>query len=647
MNELIEWPDIRLKNNAQMGADDKSPSDFISWILENKQKFEKCMADLSQVLISEDSKNWVQLLSDWCKINHLNYDEDIVTTLFCAEILHRHPEIDTWISVREIMRNSSAVEYWLKNAMLAQCSTNPVVKNIYASLISNIFCLIDSGKLLSPRQAEIMEQLSYWNQSSRKLEEIWRGFRFTDPRFFAESGLFSVLAEIDFASLVKLLNSSSNPILIDSVLMLSGAGLFSPRLSRWKDFAQSAADAFSEDGSWNGNILLPMLLAHVCERLKDLPYQLLRQGKMIEDLYKEELEQLTEYIANTLSVRSDFTGIVTRWSAWLMRNVILSDQDSQDFKKPDFVFPILNDALGRHSSKLNLPETSPTDASDWEVLCYFSARSNFAHSKNYKLQSISTFEKIWQRDGNNFSAEHNLKLDSLLSLHFRREGQSFPGHSAHFFAYPLVQCSNTAEHWLSLWNSAYFLREIAEFGLADTPSERYSLRHNIGEFLLILCTTGIAALDQMAGLYENGESRDLQILLNLHKHLHFAVMEMMSIDDTINTKHWKELYLHLCLRRVIWDSSLMSESQLSLFPSDEKPDFRDYLAYYHSDIKELVGMLSSAIINGANPSEVKRNIQEAGIELHIIISQLKEFNRLDENRYPLDVNAIEKLDPLL
>lgn len=79
----------------------------------------------------------------------------------------------------------------------------------------------------------------------------------------------------------------------------------------------------------------------------------------------------------------------------------------------------------------------------------------------------------------------------------------------------------------------------------------------------------------MSAQLEEDKLSPPQSFLDMHRYLHFAVKEMMSVDDTINIKHLKQLFLHLCLRRVIWDGSLMDKAQQSLFPSAEKPDFQD------------------------------------------------------------------------
>ncbi|MEL1881401.1 hypothetical protein AAA295_24005 [Klebsiella variicola] len=647
MNELMEWPDVRLKNPVRVNNDIKSTGDFISWLAEKKSVLDNCLADLMHPFLSESPENRIDLILSWCSEKNIMDDADIILTLFCAESLHRHPEVTTWISVREVIVNSYAVEYWIKNALLALCNIYQEARHTYTSLFSEIFYAIERGDLKSNRHSELTDQLSHWELSANKLEEIWRGFRYSDPRMFAESSLFSFLADIDINQMASLLNKSRNPVLIDAVLMVSGAGMFSPRLSRWREFVLLAEQAFSQDGHWNGSIFLPMLLAHVCDRMKDIPFELVRRGKMIEDQYKSEIHALADSIAHTLYGRSDFAGIVTRWSAWLMRNIVLSDQDSKDFKHPDYALSILNDSLGRHTSQLNLPETSPSDAPDWETLCYFSARSSFANDNNSKLQNNNVFEQLWQRGADSFSLAQSHKLHRILSLHFRREGQSFPGISSHLLAYPLVQLGDTAARWLSLWNSAYFLREAAEFGLPEAPSERYSLRHNIGECLLVLCASGLAALDQMSVQLEEGKLSTPQSFLDMHQYLHFAVKEMMSIDDTINIKHWKQLFLHLCLRRVIWDGSLMDEAQHSFFPPTEKPDFQDYLEYYHFDIMDLAGMLSSAIRNNANTEAIKVLVTAANINLVEIIGQLKWLNQVDERRYSLNMDVISDLKPLL
>jgi hypothetical protein len=122
---------------------------------------------------------------------------------------------------------------------------------------------------------------------------------------------------------------------------------------------------------------------------------------------------------------------------------------------------------------------------------------------------------------------------------------------------------------------------------------------------------------------------------------------MMTIDDTINTKYWKEAYLHLCLRRAIWDNSLGDASTESLFVPSEYPTFNQYLRYYRSDLKDMIVMLSSCMRNSINPAALKAALLDSDIELSQIIDHLKKLNGIDGQRYPLNKKEIASLHPLL
>lgn len=645
---MSEWPDIS-RNTAAGSSIVPSPEAFLSWLISYEAFLNCAVVELEQAFL-ESEADVGSLITSWCDDNSLSDDEDFVAPLLCAKILHMHPDVTTWIKVRCVAANSSAIEYGLRHAMLALCKQNAEVQSIYIQLITSVHNAIECGNLtpsFHQKRNDNADRLSAWANTHEKLEQIWRGFHLADPTGFQEAGLFALLADIDFERLIAILNSSENPFLIDSILMVSGAGMFSPRLERWKRLAGSAALAFSNKGEWNENILLPLLLSHVGTRLQELPHLLLKREKVSEDIFRAELEELTTIIAKTLSVRLDFAGIITRWSAWLMRQILLDDSGEDDISRPSFAYSMLNDALGRYASTVTLPESSSPHVPAWEKLSYYAARSNYAHDNSYPLQDVAVFSHLWTLGAQEVTPATLDDISNHLSIYYRREGQNFPGLASHLFAYPLVQQSNVAVDWLALWNSAYLLREVAEFGFAETPSEKYTLRHQIGEMLLVLCSTGIAMLDQHVASFISGQTDNQQKCITLHMYLFDAITEMMTIDDTINTKYWKEAYLHLCLRRAIWDSSLGNTSTESLFVPSEYPTFNQYLRYYRSDLKELVVMLSSCIRNSISPTVLKAVLLESGIELSKIIDHLKKLNGIDKQRYPLNQKAIEDLHSLL
>ncbi|TRL61433.1 hypothetical protein FMM65_23920 [Citrobacter youngae] len=649
MNELVEWPDISRKIYSAVSDPASSADSFFSWLISFDGLLENAVADLQHAFIA--SQTDVELLiASWCNGNTQDTDYEFIAPLLCAKILNLYPDIQTWEKVRSLAANSAVVEYGLRNAMLALCKQNSDVEEIYVQLITSVFNAIECGKLTPSfhrQRNDNANRLSAWANTREKLEQVWRGIHLADPTGFQEAELFALLADIDFEKLIALLNSSENPFLLDSILMVSGAGMFTPRLERWKRLAASAAPAFSDEGEWNENIFLPLLLSHVMSRLQELPHQLLKREKVPEEIFRAELEALTEIIAKTLSVRPDYAGIVTRWSAWLTRQILLDERGCEDLYRPSFAYSLLNDALGRKASAISLPDSSPPQAPAWEVLSYYAARSNYAHDNSYPLQDVTIFNRLWRPESSEISKVALDQFSSRLSMFYRREGQPFPGLASHLFAFPLVQQGNTAEEWLALWNSAYLIREVAEFGFADSPSEKYTLRHQVGEMLLVLCTTGIAALDQLAGLFTEGQQRYQQDVIDLHQHLYDAVTEMMTIDDTINTKYWKEAYLHLCLRRAIWDKSLGDASTESLFVPSEYPTFNQYLHYYRSDLKDLIAMLSSCMRNNISPVALKAVLLESDIELSQIIDHIKKLNGIDGQRYPLNQKEIADLHPLL
>lgn len=646
------WPDTKLalQNSLHHSSSDKHADDFFSWLMASPGLVQDCAGSAVQVGCHKDAETLLTFIVDKANGRISEEEKDIFLTLVCASVLNVSPNIDTWKVIRKIIATSWAVSNWLGNAMLAICKTQATVTETYSTLIKDIFRAVEANTLRSQferREKERNHFIEYWSQHENRLEEIWWQLRQFDLLSLEESRLFPVLAETDPVGFAELLASSRDPFVIQSALDVSGAGNFLPRLDFWEYLMARAPTSFSETGAWNGKLLLPLLLSHIFARLTIMPGRLLHEFELTEDAFKAELNALTAYLGKVIGARDDAAGIVTRWGAWLMRNFMLGEAEINNLKRPAYLYGMMVDSLGRNTTSVSLPDTSPSESASWECMCYFAARSSFAHEGCHTAPPLDVFQNLWCAEKSTDYFPALIRAKTKLSLHFRREGIPVPGLTSHAFAFSFIKPGKTSEKWFSMWQSSYFMREIAEFSSHDSASDAYADRYDTGRLMLVLCCTGMAAFDTLAYEGRNGNRVVSTDATNLFMYLVSAVMEMMSVDDTINVPLWKNLYLHLCLRRLIWDKLVINQPDHDLFSSDTRPDIMDILGYYKTEPTDLSLLLSSCLSNGIPVAALKGPVATAGIDLPKLLDNLRYLHGLSDRKFPLNSKLMQDIETLM
>lgn len=646
------WPDIKLalQNNSHQLSVDVSVDNFFSWLIAFPDVAQECGQNAFKSCFHQDAETLLAYITEQAKGKINDKENDIFLTLVCASLLSISPNIETWKVIRKIISNSWFVENHISQAMLALCKTQITIAESYITLIENIFHAIESNILRSQFKSKENKRndfIEYWSQQQNKLEEIWWQLRDFDSLLLAESRIFPVLAIINQDRFADLLSSSQDPFLIQSALEASGVGHISPQLKLWELLMHRAPVAFNKTGDWNGELLLPLLLSHIYSRLTNLSGYLFHEFNISEEKFKEELNLLTAYIAKSVSIRKDAAGIVTRWGAWLMRNFILGEAEIKNLKRPAYLYGMMIDALGQSTKSIRLPDTSPPESSAWESMCYFAVRASFFYDECHAAPSLNEFKNLWYAEKSTDYFPALIRAKTKLSLFFRREGLPVPGLISQTFAFVFITPGETAKNWFAMWQSSYFMREIAEFGSNDNKSDKYSDRHDAGSLMLILCSTGIAAFDNLADIGCNGNQVASHDAIRLFEYLTSATMEMMAVDDTLNAPLWKNLYLHLCLRRLIWDKLIIKRSERDLFSSSIKLNLGNILNYYKTNPMDLCQFLSSCLLNGI-PSEILKNaVATADINLQTVLDKLYYLNSLSERKFPLNKNLVQDIEGLI
>lgn len=632
----------------------KTQEDFLQFLDQAVQVAPDVIALLANDLLAteESVREWLSFTRTRLQANQ-QLDAEMLITAACAWDLARSPTLETWRKVRRISRHSWQIEHWLKEAMSAYAQRDDNARKAYVELAVQLFKALENRELdsESDRKNEARNGAwEHWQAAKYPLEEIWWGLRGSDfMNYEEEMHIFGLLNEIEHEGFLRLISSSSNPFLVDAALLSSGVGPFNPRFAQWEKFAQVAPLAFTQDGSWvKGSVLLPLLLVQARHNLHAPSNQTLRYGADEADAaaLTSQVLELVRAVVNILANRGDAPALFARWSTWLMRQVLQTrDMEFNDIRSRDFVDKALIEEMGRAMQGLQQITAAPEVAAPWEAWCYLCVKSMFADSGLIKMPSFDEFACQWKITPENWYGLEGRGLLERADLHLPRD--NIPDLSANLLVLSLAENDEFALGWHQLWDNAYYLREVLEFGSIDAGTKTYSDRADASRLLLLLACMGLACFDQ-ATCRLTGETESLaKELACLYRVLALAAMEVLLIDDTISRDKWKTLLQHLAVRRVYWDGSYTTGNQVSLFTENHEPAIRHYLDYFKADPSDLVAFLSACMFNQLDASKIREELRSAGVDLSACVNTLQRLHELSEYKYPIQSGAIRAIEPLM
>ncbi len=578
----------------------------------------------------------------------------LLMTLACAAALARLPSLQTWTKINAFKYNSWQLERWLSEAMTAYAEMNPSACNAYVELAKETFAALDNFTLKS-QSARTNEERSgawaYWNKRQDKLEEIlwglrgWSGFM----NYEEELPLFQVFYKLNPDEFIRTISRSANPYLVSALLFVAGIGAFSPRFSEWKRMIAAAPAAFEDEGKWNSSVLMPLLLVEARNQLLQV-----RQNRRNPDLTPGELDEIKQEITSTaelivtaLAARQDASATFSRWTPWLMRQILgQTAKEIADVKSAAFADDAMIDVIGRKLGDSPLPQTGPDDAALWEAWCYHCALASFAYNGHIQAPAWEGFGDEWRLSPEDWAGDKGRLLREHASL-ITTLNKEIPGVAANLLAYPIAQSPSPAEVWIGLWNDVIALREIVEFGDFDAVEDEYSSRSEAGRLLLLLFRVGLAIFDQGAARSSDNNSPEARSLASLFKALNFATCEMREIDSTLNHDEWLSVVQHLAVRRMIWEYSSGNETasmNFQVFKADDTPIVSDILSEAKGNVIELVAILQSLLLNSPDVSRLKADLNTASIDLFDIAHSIRSLNQYHPRKYPIDEAQLQKLE---
>lgn len=632
--------DFRNLWDALTHIETKDFDNVVNWIMEHD-------GDLSEL-----GKRTIQIADRFAP--EIPDSHALLMTLACAAALSRLPSLKIWSKINVFKYNSWQLAHWLNEAMTAYAEMDPSAGNSYAELAKEAFFALDNFTLESQStrtNEERSNAWAHWNKRQDKLEEIWWGLRNWSGfmNYEEELPLFQVFYKLNPDEFIRTISRSANPYLVSSLLFVSGIGVPSPRFSEWKRMIVAAPTAFENNGKWNGSILIPLLLVEARNQLLQVRLSLRNPDLASSELdeIKQEIINTAELIVSTLVARQDAAAIFSRWTPWLMRQVMWqTTKEISDAKSAAFADDALIDVIGRKLRDSQLPQTSPADAPIWEAWCYRCTLASFAYNGNLQAPAWEDFGNEWRLSPEDWAGDKGQLLREHANL-MTTMNKEIPGVAANLLAYPIAQSSSPAEVWSGLWNDAITLREIVEFGDSDAVEDEYSSRSEAGRLLLLLFRIGLAIFDQGAARCSDNNSPEARSLDSLFKELNSATCEMREIDSTLNQDEWLLVVQHLAVRRMIWESPSDKETaslSFQVFRDDDTPSVSNILSEAKGNVIELVAIIQSLLLNNPDASRFKADLKTASIDLFDLVHSIRILNQYHPRKYPIDDAQLKNLE---
>ena len=629
----------------------RSYDDFLGLVPQLNARAPQLLAEVAAAIGPVDDSAGVEALRTLAAERGPGFDVDMVLTMACAILLVQSPDLSTWRMVRQVARHSWPVEHWLGEAMSAHRHVSAAAGQAYVTLAVLLFEALESGELEAASERRNQDRKNareHW-RANRSLEDIWWGLRGSDfMNFEEEMRVFGILSEIDPAVFRRLLGNSQDPLLVDAALLTAGVGAFTPRFAVWEACASGAPEAFAEDGSWNGSVLMPLLLLRARDELLEPGRQLPRFDANQAEVASltSEVDALVQAVVDVLARRADAPGVFVRWSTWLMRQQLRQrDQDPVDIRSSDYVDKALVVRLGRAVFGRGMVPPPPAEAAPWEAWCYQCVLSMLAHEGIGEPPPFAAFADQWQLTPEDWHQQKG--RDLLARASTRLPSDEIPGLFAHLLAFPLASRVGFAAGWLRLWNSAHYLREVLEFGSFDAVEKNYSDRSDASSLLLLLGCMGLGCFDQAASRLGKDEQVEAGELVSLHRILTSAAMEILQVDDTLHRDRWQTILQHLALRRIYGDERVAGTSRAAVFAPGDETLIQAYMQYFQADPGDLIAFLHACMSNQFDAAMLRDELQGAAIDLRACVANLRRLHELNDRRYRLRADALRAIAPLM
>lgn len=584
---------------------------------------------------------------------HLGAQEDALLILACVEALKQVPTASMWEYLWSLAWHSASLEHGLPQAVVAAASVDASFKSQFLSVASDVVKNASSapGRRAISRDRSRAQQLRDGWKKSPSLSSLWWGHIEHDPFIFGrdDDRVLGMVADLDLDAFFRMLESFDNPYPIAAALNGARARW---SFSRWQALLSGAPVAFDDERRWNGSPIVPLLLFIGREQLQDRPRQNASEGEIRE--VADEIGNLTDEIAKILAGRADAAPCAERWATWLMRGAMngLSNETvpyPADARSPGYIDATMIDALVREIPPGDWSAQSSSDSDPWEPWCYRCVLATVAHARATTMPPADEFLEEWVLSPEDWMSERGQRLKAHASL-FETFGRRADAYGTRVLALPLVEGSNPEFVWKHLWESTSAVREIIEFGDADSEADGgWHGRSEASGLMRLAFGLGLMMMDHLIAPSRQLPYERRSALKGLLGSLTDAVREMTAID-LLDRRYWIEAARHLAIRRAIWLTTRHAEPSSAsevAFDDSTTPTFADYIRDLTGDLDGLLALIEVALRNGVDPNKLKRTLIEARVNLQTDIDLAERLLKLDPKRAGFSSEQISSARGLL
>jgi hypothetical protein len=542
--------------------------------------------------------------------------------LVAVAALIREPSRQMWEYLASLAYFSAPLEGFLSQSVIAAVARDARFRDAFLGLARDVIEVAarEPGRRAFAREKGVgAHQRERWRERAQ-LSAVWQG-RF-DHSFHAvgrdDDHILAIVADIDTAAFVQLLGMYDFPDPVVHALTWCGAFW---RFERWREIAAVAPAAFDQNATWTGSFVLPTLLLFAQQQGRVG----LGHGPTDEQVLAAtaEVNHVAAEVAKTLAQRADYAGCVTRWGAWIARSMTIAASNPAntapspaDARVPGFTDSALLDALIAPLPAGGWSSLVPSDPEPWEPWCRLVTEVLLATTGKAPFPPLETLVDAWRLGPDDWSASAGEQLKAQAQP-FTLVSPRADSYGARVLALVFAQVEAPAEAWQGFWNSTPVLREVVEFGDADTQDEGgWEGRGDAARLSMFQFSLGLMLLDHLVWPQREVVQGQSAAVASLLAGLDAAVREMAAIDP-LNGKYWTEAVRHLAIRRATWFSG---EGDGIRLDADARPSLADFIAQLEGDTENLIILAHIAQRNGVRLETLAEAFRTARVDLALEIN---------------------------
>ncbi|WP_095129139.1 hypothetical protein [Pseudomonas sp. Irchel s3h14] len=446
-----------------------------------------------------------------------------------------------------------------------------------------------------------------------------------------------LLAELDAEQLLASMKLIRNPVLLNRVLE-------SPEFYRnyvlWECLTLRVAPSFGDDGTWNGEILLPSLIRHG----KSMLLHVADRQEHPKDILEAHVKYLLARLRDTLALRSDFIGIFKRWGTWLTRQTL--NFPAHETQRKTLIDS--NDLLMALADKI-APSFSPATSSDldnsWEPWVYQSMLALLHSEKPTKFLApdITSFLGEWDLTLEEWDAGKGQSLrDHARHYHATRPGD----YACKVLGYSIALSGDFANDWLKTWDCSVALREILEFSPTTQTSKKWR-PSDASSLMRTLVDIGLGILDCTTYEPETLDTEALAKSAKLFAALWSATTEMLSID-LYGDEFWARIQQHLAIRRIRWtiEPGQPAEAGYRAYLDEAThPKAANLLKLVSTNTGAILKLLP-LLVQNTTKGNLRHLLAKAQIDMTALASSARKYQQAPERKFNIHLHHVDLIEEL-